>query len=58
MEKIGSLNQDFGQISGQLEGIKKHLEKISQDAGEAKGFLQKILNALESFIGWLKNLYS
>ncbi|HHU64044.1 MAG TPA: DUF1002 domain-containing protein [Clostridiales bacterium] len=58
MEKIGSLNLDFGQISGQLEGIKKHLEKISQDAGEAKGFLQKILNALESFIGWLKNLFS
>ncbi len=58
MKKISSLNLDVGQISKQLEGIKKQLEKIGQDAGEAKGFLQKILSALESFFTWVKGFFS
>ncbi|MGI6112880.1 MAG: DUF1002 domain-containing protein [Mahellales bacterium] len=58
MKKISSLNLDVSQISKQLEGIKKHLDKISQDASEAKGFLQKILSALERFFTWVKGFFS
>jgi uncharacterized protein YpuA (DUF1002 family) len=56
MEKISRLNLNVDKISQQLSKISSSLDEIKKTVQENKGLIQKILDAINGFFGWLQRI--
>jgi len=56
MKKISNLDLNVEKIAGQIEKIAGSLDDVKRVVEENKGFIKKILEAIESFFAWLRSL--
>lgn len=56
MKKISNLDLNVEKISGQIEKIVGSLDDVKKVVQENKGIIKQILQAIENFFGWIRNL--
>ncbi|HHY70435.1 MAG TPA: DUF1002 domain-containing protein [Thermoanaerobacterales bacterium] len=58
MEKISRLDLNVNKISQQLDKISTNIDQIKKTVEKNKGLIQKILDVINSFFGWLRQIFS
>ena len=58
MEKISRLDLNVNKISQQLDKISTDIDIIKKTVEENKGLIQKILDVINSFFSWLRQIFS
>jgi len=58
MEKISRLDLSVDKISQQLSKISSSLDEVKRTVEENKGLIQKILDSINSFFRWLRQIFS
>lgn len=58
MEKISRLDLDIDKISAQLDKISVGLDNLKKTVEENKGLLQKILDRVNVFFNWLRQVFN
>lgn len=58
MEKISRLDLNIDKISEQLDKMSANLDSLKKTVEENKGLIQKILDRINVFFGWLRQVFN